>query len=285
MTPRIDLSELGSVPPTELVESRLALHDAAQASAAAAYALLPTEPDHSHSNLLWSSVRGGFVGRALPAGSRCALDPLTLRTAVLGPDGATRGGVSAVGRTLEQVYGELAAVLRRAGESVPSKGLATPDYDLPDTPVRRGERFGEPSRAALVELARWFALGHAAVARVAERQLAGAEVRVWPHHFDLAALRTLDAGVDAETARSLGVGLSPGDDSYAEPYVYVSPWPAPEPEALPRLPRGARWHTEGFTSAVITASDLLELGRNRLDERLDTIVDACLDLLSRPGSK
>ena len=280
MSSRIDPSELGAVPPTELADARLALHDAAQATAAVAYALLPTTPDHTHSNLLWSSEHGVFFGRPLPAGSRCALDPLTLRTAVLGSDDAPLGEVSAVGRTLEQVYVELAAVLRRAGESVPPNGLITPDYDLPDTPVRRGERFAEPSKADLRELARWFALGHAAIGRVATRHLAGAEVRVWPHHFDLAALRTLDEGEDAEVARTLGVGLSPGDDSYAEPYFYVSPWPAPSPEALPRLPRGAHWHSEGFTSAVITAGDLLEIGPNLLDERLDALAEVCLDLLA-----
>lgn len=275
MPPTIDVSELGEVPPTELVDERLALHDAAQASAAAAYALLPTADDHSHGNLLWSTERAGFVGRELPAGARCALDPQSLRTTVLGPDGEERGAVGAVGRTLEQVFVELGALLRREGEALPARGLQLPEYDLPDSPVRRGERFAKPSQAALRELARWFAFGHAALSRVATRHLSGAEVRGWPHHFDLAALRTLDAGADAEEARSVGAGLSPGDSSYAEPYFYVTPWPAPPADALPDLPGAARWHTQGFTSAVLTASEIVG---PHAESRVETFLEAACSL-------
>ena len=278
MTP-IDLSEPGAVAPTELVEARLALHDAAQLTAAAAYALLPTAPDHSHANLLWSSERGGFVGRALPGGTRCALDPATLRTSLLGPDGGSRGELSVVGRTLEAAYVELGALLRRAGESVPAGGLRTPDYDLPDTPVRRGAAFEKPPADELRELARWFALGHAALGRVSTRHLGGAEVRCWPHHFDLAALLTLDPGVEAEAARSLGVGLSPGDASYAEPYFYVSPWPAPDADALPE-PSAGRWHTDGFTSLVLTASEIVgPHAARRVEGFLESAVSLAFDLL------
>ena len=49
-----DWSPLGSVDPRELVDARLAVHYAAQPLAAAAYALLPMQSDHSHTNLLWS---------------------------------------------------------------------------------------------------------------------------------------------------------------------------------------------------------------------------------------
>src|SRR6267142_868339 len=39
-----------------------------------------------------------------------------------------------------------------------------------------------------------------------------------PHHFDLAMLVRLDAGA-SESARSVGVGVSPGDEFYAQPYA------------------------------------------------------------------
>jgi hypothetical protein len=56
--------------------------------------------------------------------------------------------------------------------------------------------------------------------------------------------------------RSVGIGLAAGDESYDEPYFYCSPYPRPD-AALPDLPAG-HWHTEGFFSAVLTASELLE---------------------------
>ena len=79
------------------------------------------------------------------------------------------------------------------------------------------------------------------------------EVRCWPHHFDLATLITLSGS--GEEARTVGVGLSPGDDSYREPYYYVTPWPYPRGRLLPELPAG-RWHTEGWVGAILRGSDL-----------------------------
>ena len=87
-------------------------------------------------------------------------------------------------------------------------------------------------------------------------------MRLWPHHFDIATLWTLDAGVDAEEARSVGMGLSPGDGTYAQPYWYVTPWPYPQAtaEELPPLPAG-RWHAEarngGWTGAVLLGEELV----------------------------
>ena len=52
-------------------------------------------------------------------------------------------------------------------------------------------------------------------------------VQLWPHHFDIATLRTLVQHEDAELAKSVNVGFSFGDGSYAQPYAYVSPWPYP----------------------------------------------------------
>ena len=60
-----------------------------------------------------------------------------------------------------------------------------------------------------------------------------------------------------ESARSIGVGLSPGDETYAQPYFYVSPWPAPKNPKLPALPPGGHWHTKDFFAAVATADELL----------------------------
>jgi len=54
--------------------------------------------------------------------------------------------------------------------------------------------------------------------------------------------------------------MTPGDDSYAEPYFYVSPWPYPEPDELPKLPPPAGWHTTEWVGAVMTAEDLIAAG-------------------------
>jgi len=276
-------STLGRVSPAALTAARLTLHYAAQPLAAAAYAALPTAPDHGHSNLLWSFDRGGFVGRSLPSGARAFLDPVRLRVGGLDGGGAELHGLDLEGRTLAEAFEALARALRGAGEDTIDEHLTLPDYDLPASPLASGGTFPREAEP-LAELTRWFHDAQAALAKVAANLLAGAEVRGWPHHFDLAALRTLDPELDPESARSVGAGFSPGDGSYTEPYFYVSPWPAPADARLPDLEPGAHWHVTGFTSAVLPASSVVAhpdgADQERVVQRfLDDAVSASLALL------
>jgi hypothetical protein len=83
-------------------------------------------------------------------------------------------------------------------------------------------------------------------------------VRCWPHHFDIATLLPGPAAGGGAQQRTIGVGLSPGDASYGEPYWYVTPWPyPPPPEQLPALPGGGAWHRRGWFGAVLTATAAL----------------------------
>jgi hypothetical protein len=55
----------------------------------------------------------------------------------------------------------------------------------------------------------------------------------------------------------MGVGFSPGDEYYDEPYFYVSIYPAPLVTTLPALPVG-HWHSHHFTAAIATAGSILD---------------------------
>jgi hypothetical protein len=63
------------------------------------------------------------------------------------------------------------------------------------------------------------------------------------------------------TTAYIGVGLSPGDRFYGEPYFYLSVYPAPDPSALPKLPPLGHWRVEDFTGAVATATAILATAR------------------------
>jgi hypothetical protein len=92
---------------------------------------------------------------------------------------------------------------------------------------------------------RWETLGRCAPADLVD-------ARLQLHH---------ETGADGVATKTIGLGLSPGDTSYAEPYWYASPWPYPEASTtLPPLPDGAHWHREGFTSAILTAGAWLAGG-------------------------
>ena len=87
-------------------------------------------------------------------------------------------------------------------------------------------------------------------------------VRCWPHHFDIATLLNFEPAEDG-TARSIGIGLSPGDHHYHQPYVYVSPWPHLKAAGLPLLPPPGHWHTQEFVAAVMTGDQILALDDRR----------------------
>lgn len=56
--------------------------------------------------------------------------------------------------------------------------------------------------------------------------------------------------------RSIGYGLSPGDDTFEHPYVYLNLYPAPDEP--PRLESDVlRWNTRGFHGFVAPAETFL----------------------------
>jgi thiamine pyrophosphate-dependent acetolactate synthase large subunit-like protein/nitrite reductase/ring-hydroxylating ferredoxin subunit len=124
--------------------------------------------------------------------------------------------------------------------------------------------------------------------RVARADSSASEVVLWPHHLDFATLLTRVAHEDSERAKSVGAGVSLGDGSYAQPYLYVSPWPYPaSDERTPELRLG-HWHREGFVSAILTAEALAIGGvagqSQRAHEFIVDAISACDLILGLPTS-
>lgn len=269
---------VGAVLPGQLSAARLELHFAAQIVSAVGTSLLPPEADYRHTNLGWDA--GLRVLAGLPVGDasvRAALVFESLEIAVL-EGGLERASHPLVGSTMEQALKWLA---KRVADD--PKRLALPVHDMPDHPIADGAPFGEATAHARTELAAWFANATEAIHAAAAEDRRASSVRCWPHHFDVASLISLDEGGDAEQARSIGVGFSPGDGSYGQPYFYVTPWPYPSAEALPALSAGARWHTEGWTGAVLTAEEVISKPASRqaavVRDALGSAITACRALL------
>jgi hypothetical protein len=220
----------------DLAEARLVTHWAAQLVAAPGTTLAERRPDDSHGSL--ECMDGVLTGVPIAGGRRAALRPATLTLEVLGG-----------GEVLPLPGQTLASALQWLSQALGAP-LDCPDHELPAHPVGQGAPF-PPVTPALAQLAAWFASAHRVLDAVAAAEPGATPVRCWPHHFDVATLIRLDpAGT-----RTVGVGLSPGDGSYPEPYWYVTPWPYLRPDQLPALPAG-RWHTEGWVGAVLGASAL-----------------------------
>jgi len=273
---------LDAVAPSQLVDARLQLHHAAQIVASAGVTFLSPEPDDSHPNLGWDEPLGALMGHSLPgADAKVGLRVADLSLLLVNKCGEVSDDFTLDGRRLDDGYAWLAGATASAGAELPSAGITRAAYEIPNHPTGSGEAFSCKSQEDFAELARWFANGHHALVELAARVPGASDVRCWPHHFDLGSLAVLATGPDGTLAKSIGLGLSPGDDGYAEPYWYVSPWPYPEPNVLPSLASGGHWHTEGYTSAVLTGSDLAEGSPEKQGDRLHAFLDAAVDVCRR----
>ncbi|HEV7516747.1 MAG TPA: hypothetical protein VGR07_10640 [Thermoanaerobaculia bacterium] len=249
-----------------LVNARLQLHWAAQVAAAVGKQLLLPEPDFSQQSFEWAERAGalaqGTVTAARPFRSALRLAELTL--ALLDGAGAPIAELPLSGRTVDEAYiwltAEIEKLLGRAlAEPLERPG---PPPAMPAHPVGTGRRFALADSGPFAEVARWFADADRLLREVQAENPGASPVRCWPHHFDLATRIPLEpgAGTDPEAARSIGVGLSPGNVSRSAPYFYVTPWPCPQSPAasgLPALAGGGTWNTEGWLGAVLEARALV----------------------------
>lgn len=245
--------KLGEVAPAALADARLQLHHMAQVAAAVGFAYVPPATDFSHSNLEWTGdmlVRRATVGgRSVAAGLRAAPAALILDT-----EGEGRRELPLAGRTLDQAFTWMAESLAQTTGAERIE-LPRPTHDLPQHRITAGQAFSADG-GALAELGRWLADADMILREVAAQLDDPTPVRCWPHHFDIATLEAL--GGSGEDLRSVGVGMTPGDGGYAEPYWYVTPWPFPADPPTTPLPSGGHWHTQGWTGAVLTADRTIE---------------------------
>lgn len=209
--------------PRTLTDARLQLHWAAQLAATPGRTLAPPRADDSHASFRW-------VGDALVQEDRFR-SGLRLRdlTLLLGDETFALDG-----RTLDDGFSWLAVQL---------PGLRrTFDEPMPQHAVAAGAPFSLRDAEAFAELARDYAEAAPLLRAIHD------DVRCWPHHFDIATLLEFDGG------KSIGAGLSPGDDSCDEPYWYVNHFPATSRRDLPPLAGGGTWTTEGWVGAMLPAS-------------------------------
>jgi hypothetical protein len=269
--------------PTALAAARTLAHRGAQWSARAAWANLERAPDDSHTCLCWDAEMAALLGQPLAGGVRVGLR-MGVHELVL----TTKKRCDALplaGKSDAEVGAWLDGKLEGEGLK-PASGVKLP-YDMPPTLFARAEE-EVPHFAAL---ALWFAAAAEALEELRKKyrrfKPGPSPVRCWPHHFDIAILVALEKGPAesaqaGESARLIGIGVSPGDGYYAQPYLYVSPYPKPDTDNLPPLPPGGRWHTKDFFGAVATGIDLLALSDPRAG--FDKIVDAAFaESLKRLG--
>ena len=270
-------ARIGAVSAAALADDRLQLHHAAQIAVSAAISYLTARPDDSHTALSWSAALGALVtepitgARQLRVGVRIA--NLTLH--VLDERGETRQSYALAGRTIANAESWLRSTLAEAGLDE-TRFTSRKHYTIPAHPVASGAPFSARS-AELQELARYWSNAAGVLEHLVQTTPGASAVRTWPHHFDIATLIELSG----EARRTVGVGQSPGDDSYAEPYWYVGPYPYPPIDALPPLAGVGHWHTKGWIGAALPASAYVGAADQRAEvvTFIESAVAACRSLL------
>ena len=262
-----------------LVDSRLQAHHAAQFASAIGVSYLAPRSDDSHTNLSWDSKHQALTSRetrALSHGVRVALRPSDLTLLVLVNESVGQR-IPLHGSTISQAELVLRSALKATG--VDDRRLKLPQRDsLPSHPVSGGRAFDVSRPDEFTELAHWFSNAFSVLGDT-QRELGSSEVRCWPHHFDIATLITV--GPDA----SVGVGLSPGDVTYPEPYFYVNAWPSPKATQLPELYGNGSWNRDGWFGAVLPGSRLVAGPgqRSQVTAFQKSAVEACLTLVRHQG--
>lgn len=259
MPPEADLT---TATPELLKEARIMAHNAAQIAALAALANIQARPDYSHTALHWEAASGGFQTGAMDSADGPVLIRVTLSPLAMW---VVRGGETVEMMELDDTaeadcIGWLDAGLTERGLK-PASGVKHP-FKLPADVIATTHFKTAGLEAGLQALARWYDLANHQLlnftAKHADITPGPSPVYCWPHHFDIATYVSLDAA-DAETARGIGAGMSPGDKNYGEPYIYINPWPHLDTGNLPQLPAPGHWHTNGFVGAIATASELVTL--------------------------
>lgn len=199
-------------------DTRLQMHYALQAAAGVGRTLLPPAPDDSHHSFTWSRERDALV----QPGSGLRLRDLTLVT----DDGAS---YPLRGHTLDEAY--------RFYEERAGRMLVRPAEPLPEHAVAHGAAFDAPDDE-LAAMATLYARAAEILERVRAKHPDASDVRLWPHHFDIAIL-----------IGNIGAGFLAGDENIDEPYWYVHA--TPMPDVLPPLTAGF-WYDGAWRGAVLT---------------------------------
>lgn len=252
--------------PGELTDARLQAHWAIQLVDVVGRRLVPEQDDFAHLSLTWLPPLGILAGGFTEHGLRAGLRLRDLSLAVLDADDRVEWSLPLDGKTLAEATEWLQGVLIEEGEA--RVDLEPGREDLPEHAVARGEPFHLDEREHFAQLSLWFG-NLATILEVLSHNTLGARpARAWPHHFDLATLIQLEPeGADEEKDRSINVGLSPGDGSYDEPYLYVTPWPPPGSVETTPLDGNGHWHTDRFTAAVLPSHRLPDTEDSNPDGR------------------
>ena len=267
----------------ELKNTRLQLHQATQLLASAGISFLDKQVDDSHTNMQWQSKWQSFSSSGFgPQGKfKVVLNLPDLKYQVLEND-KKLSEFLLNNRTEQDAIEWFKGVLVTKGIDI-SNFTMKKHYEIPFTDQAQGKPYDLFKADLFKALTNHFNTANRVLTEIALDYKNSSAIRCWPHHFDLGMLITLRESPNPEEMKSIGLGLSPGDDIYDQPYYYISPWPYPDKSKLnnSNLPEDGFWHTEGFTSVILLADSYqkyLDIEKS-IHNFLSTVIQINTDLI------
>ncbi len=279
-----DWNDVSEIDPVSLVKARQELHHAIQFPAAFGKSYLPPRDDDSHTSTTWNESQSAFLSEPLEQNGdiRLGLQAGKFMLFILKKN-LVYASLSLAGKTRQEVEVWLRGKFSDLQLDA-DKFKTQMHYEIPARNAGNDAAFSEDINTGCKEISFYFANANAVFGEIVRTMENTSEIRCWPHHFDIATLITLDPGKDSHNARSIGVGMSPGDGGYKQPYFYVTPWPYPDLKfiQLPSPGPFGKWHTEGWVGSVLTADQIFSEQNQKTVVKtfIETAIKNSLHLLS-----
>jgi len=276
----------GNIESEQLIEARLQLHYAVQFIAGVGASLAEPQPDFSHTSMQWHpdsqgdrfANRGLFVGALIPATQpfQVALNPISLTSSILDSQGNPLATFPLAHQTIAEVLNWHKLEIAKLGAE--ADRIELPIYGLnefPDHAIAHGGTFAPDREAARQLLTNYYANTQQLLLKITAQFPGASAIRIWPHHFDIATLIDLPHTVNGEPV--VGIGMSPGDNNYSDPYWYLYTYPSLATDNLPDLDGSGFWHTENWIGAVLRASQLSGEGEKPW-QQIETFLNSALNI-------
>ncbi len=247
--------------PQALAGMRQQFHQAAQSVAAVGRFSLATSEDDGNAVLQWHTGLHALVGKWIsgPVNEVRAGISILQGTIFIEKKESGLSSLEIDNKTYPQLMTWLEGQVGEAGLPVNEFSASLP-YEIPSYPTQKGAPFDVSNAEMRKALSNWYEDTDLVLSKLQPRFEQPMEMRVWPHRFDYAASVTLKDSGSADTSTYLGLGMSPGDENYDQPYFYVNSWPFVEEDRLKPLPYGS-WHVDDWVGAVLLSEEVVREDR------------------------
>ncbi|MFY0688338.1 MAG: hypothetical protein JXQ90_14285 [Cyclobacteriaceae bacterium] len=241
----------------ELSSLRVQYHQAIQNVAAVGRTFLAKSEDDQNAVLSWVPGLWRMAGKWVKANKtfRSSFSLDDCKVYLVDEKVNTIGSFDLAGQTytqvmiwLEEQIGTLLLTHSELSMNLP--------YELSDEVFQKGEKFDKFDLQLSHDFGGLYHSPWIIFSELKNKYESSSDIRIWPHHFDIAMTITLKETGEEATNTTLTLGMFPGDEHNVEPYFYVASWPHIQSEPKQKIVAGTKWVSDDWTGTVLPLSTL-----------------------------